>query len=316
MEKRESEELEADTATERTGSNNIVEVMGFQFERVHSNVIAWLLRTDDGALAPPDRARVLASLLRKRELESVLCEATVSPSLELAIGRKRRIDLVLFVRWGENRHAIVIEAKTDSVVSIEQLVGTREDFELKHPGWSPVYYVMCLGAGQFTVQQHTARLRDLECQLIDTRTAIGLFAGCSPRLIPRLYDDWIQALSSEVVRSDEVEKTLSKVGAISDSSDRQETLRSLGYRTGFPLYYTYYNSLRRRLAQQGLGDWSIYSGGNNPVMNWNQGCAKNPRGPSGWRACSRWNAQLEGRRLTDDLMKLEEGTQRVKVPPS
>jgi hypothetical protein len=46
------------------------------------------------------------------------------------------------------------------------------------------------------------------------------------------------------------------------------------------------------------------------------GCAKNPRGPSGWRACSRWNAQLEGRRLTDDLMKLEEGTQRVKVPPS
>ncbi len=48
-------------------------------------------------------------------------------------------------------------------------------------------------------------------------------------------------------------------------------LLKAGYRTGFPIFYMFYDKLRAHLDKGRFHGWAIYNGGNNPVMNWRKG---------------------------------------------
>jgi hypothetical protein len=96
--------------------------------------------------------------------------------------------------------------------------------------------------------------------------ALNIFSRLSIAGKSKIYDDWIAALEAERARAAQIDRAL---GAVEDPWDAR--LLKAGYRTGFPLFYQFYHKLRLHLKKEPFTGWAIYSGSNNPVMNWQEG---------------------------------------------
>ncbi|MFB6305942.1 MAG: hypothetical protein ABEH43_02960, partial [Flavobacteriales bacterium] len=84
----------------------------------------------------------------------------------------------------------------------------------------------------------------------DLLSAFKPFKGKS-----QILRDWLSSLKAEEKRRENAEQEIG-------NDDLPQ-----GYRDHRVLYFYYYDKLRQEL-EGGEGEWRIYSGGNNPVMNW------------------------------------------------
>ena len=98
-------------------AENFIDIVGYQLEKIHTGVIAWLLDSERSPLPLLEQTAVIAKLapdtLQGVELTNV------KAIREYSFGRRRRIDLVLEMnRKDRTKTYLLIECKTDSDVSI------------------------------------------------------------------------------------------------------------------------------------------------------------------------------------------------------
>ncbi len=238
--------------------DNFVDVVGFQLEKVHTGVIAWLLDSHSSPLSRGQRALVLTKLIGEQVAEADAAEVT--ETREYSFGRRMRVDLVLDLG---GRRYVVVECKTDSDVREDQLRKTRDAFPKARPDAECSFLLVALGASQFTYRP--GHMEELGWRAIDVPGALRIFSGLSVKG-NRIYDDWIDALQREDLRCSNIDKALAGI-----ESPWDERLWRQGYRLGFPVFYAYYDKLRQHLDRGEFKAWSISSGANNPEMSWDAG---------------------------------------------
>lgn len=242
--------------------DNPIEIIGFQDEKVHTGLLAWLLTTD--RFRSPEVHAVLRELF---PANAPVEDLRVKEKREAGRGRSRRIDLVL---TGSNENYgewhSVIECKTDSDVRPKQLIGTRNDFQRwskDTDGSRSRFLVLAVGAGECTydrVRRARKQVHRAEAEhwtLLGCRDLRALLSPIEKKANDPLLTHWVNALDAEINRADRV------VEAFGDDAVKAE----LGYRRGYDLYYRYYDALRHALNPSDPGTWHIYSGANNPVLN-------------------------------------------------
>ncbi|MGP8284773.1 MAG: PD-(D/E)XK nuclease family protein [Desulfomonilaceae bacterium] len=246
--------------------DNFVDIVGYQLEKVHTGVIAWLLDDERSPLPLIERVQLVQKLAPSL-FQQKINVGQISAFQEFSFGRRLRIDLVLELHLeGDAKSYILIECKTDSEVRTEQLQQSEAAFKQRYPNVPYFIIVLAVGAGQFTVTGQLQEIQKLGYQSIDLTAAINLFTGLSIIGKNKIYDDWIAALSAERYRSSQVENVLGSAANCWDPN-----LSKSGYRYGFPLFYMFYDKIRIQLEMGPYKDWDIYSGSNNPVMNWKHG---------------------------------------------
>ena len=124
--------------------------------------------------------------------------------------------------------------------------------------------ILAVGAGQFTLTYKLQDILDRGFHAIDLAQTLGIFANLSIAGADHVYDDWIASLQAEQTRARRVDQELAMRDSLSDPS-----LHDVGYRLGFAIFYMFYDKLRTCLEVGEFKGWDIYSGSNNPVMNWN-----------------------------------------------
>ena len=188
---------------------------------------------------------------------------------EYSFGRSRRIDLVLeIVLKDQTKTYVLVECKTDSDVSVDQLKKSAQEFSEEKPNVPFSVIILAVGAGQFTLMHQLQAIQSLEFPpiAIDVRRALEVFSNLSIAGTTRAYDDWIASLRAEHNRSVQINETLR---GLDDPWDAH--LLKAGYRTGFPVFYMFYDKLRAFLNKGPFRGWAVYSGRNNPVLNWQEG---------------------------------------------
>ncbi len=186
---------------------------------------------------------------------------------EYSFGRRRRIDLVLKMEQIDGGEIyLVIECKTDSDVSIEQLKQSEREFSKQVKNAQVAVISLAVGAGQFTINHVAKELQECGFRAIDLDHALDVFSELSIAGDNCIYDEWITSMEAEQNR-------LSDVCTALQTQDHpwDDRLRKSGYRLGFPLFYMYYGKLREHLESCCHQNWAIYSGRNNPVLNWQNG---------------------------------------------
>ncbi len=246
-------------------AENFVDIVGFQLEKIHTGMIAWLLDSERSPLPVHEQA-VLVKKLAPDLLQGKEVTSTKSVR-EYSFGRSLRIDLVLeiFLK-DQTKSCILIECKTDSDVSVKQLEKTAEAFSAKNSSVPFSVIALAVGAGQFTLMHQLHDIQRLGFHAIDVRCALEIFSRLSIAGTTRTYDDWIASLQAELTRSARIDTALAGL-------DHPWNIRSVktGYRTGFATFYMFYARLRACLNKGPFQEWAIYSGRNNPVLNWQKG---------------------------------------------
>jgi len=252
--------------------DNFVDIVGFQLEKVHTGVISWLLDSRNPTVPESDRISLLSKLLSNGMQNDDI--ASITPIQEYSFGRRRKIDLVVKVmmKKGDTCY-LLIECKTDSDVDYEQLQQSRNAFLKEDPHATCSFYVLTLGASQFTYQHMAEKIKELGFNVLNVSGTRKKFSGLSLEGKNKIYDVWCNALKREEERCLNVDKILLKM-----ESPWDDRLRVRGYRLGFPLFYMYYAKLRENLDNSPFKNWAIYTGRNNPVMNWQDGWIKNGQG--------------------------------------
>jgi len=253
-------------------SENFVDIIGFQLEKVHTGVIGWLLDTENHSASMSDKIVILNKLLNSSLQDDDVSK--IKPTQEYSFGRSRRIDLVVEVtsKKDDTRY-LVIECKTDSEVDDTQLRQSKDAFLKKHPNSDCSSFVLTLGASQFTYQHLTDKIKTLGFTVLDVSKTRRLFSGLSIKDKSKIYyDDWCSALEREEIRSSTIDQVFSDIGNMKNLMNSEQKLKELGYRVGFPIFYTFYAKLREQLENGPYKNWAIFSGSNNPVMNWQDGC--------------------------------------------
>lgn len=244
--------------------NNFVNVVGYQFERVHTGVIKWILDSQNNSVTITEKYDVLKKLVsfcgktisfKSDEISSITCLP------EYSFGRKRKIDLVIKINLttGDSKY-IVIEMKVDSIPYNSQLDGSFVDFMSDVTNDIDTCFMLFL-FGTSQMCKATTSSCFTTCRLDDI---INIFSNL--QTVEKVYTDWIASLLEEKNRCENVMDLLDEVNSIDDS----DFWISKGYRVKFPLFYYLYHHLKST-ASNTLNEWEIYSGGNNPVMNWTPG---------------------------------------------
>ena len=246
-------------------AENFVDIVGYQLEKIHTGVIAWLLDSERSPLPTHEQA-VLVRKLAPDRLKGE--EVTSTKAIrEYSFGRSLRIDLVLeIVLKDQTKTCVLIECKTDSDVSVDQLEKTAEAFSANNPNVPFSVIVLAVGAGQFTLMHRLQDIQRLGFHTIDVPRALEMFSSLSIAKTTRAYDDWIASLQAEQTRSVRIDKALAGL-----DHPWNTRLVKTGYRTGFPVFYMFYDKLRAFLDKGPFQGWAIYSGRNNPVLNWQEG---------------------------------------------
>lgn len=246
-------------------AENFIDIVGYQLEKIHTGVIAWLIDSERSPLPVHERSVLLAKLaphlVKGEELRSMKAKR------EYSFGRSRRIDLVLeIVLKDQTKTCVLIECKTDSDVSVDQLEKSAKAFVEKNPRVRFSVIVLAVGAGQFTLMHQLQDVQQHGFHVIDVPRALKIFSRLSIAGTTRIYDDWIASLQAEHTRSAEIDKALVGLDDLKDTR-----LLKFGYRTGFPICYMFYDKLREFLNKGLFQGWGIWSGRNNPVLNWQEG---------------------------------------------
>ena len=246
-------------------AENFVDIVGYQLEKIHTGVIAWLLDSERSPLPLLEQTAVIAKLTP--DILQGVEFTKVTAIREYSFGRRRRIDLVLEMnRKDRTKTYLLIECKTDSDVSVDQLKKSAEAFSANNPNVPFSVIVLAVGAGQFTL---THQLRDIQCRgfhTVDLLRTLEIFSKLSIAGTTSTYDDWVASLQAEHTRTIQIDKALAGLDNPWDAR-----LLKTGYRTGFSVFYMLYNKLRAHLDKGFFQEWAIYSGSNNPVMNWQKG---------------------------------------------
>ena len=246
-------------------AENFVDIVGYQLEKIHTGVIAWLLDSERSPL-PIDEQAVLVGKLAPNLLKGKEFTSTKAVR-EYSFVRRRRIDLVLeIVVKDQTKTCVLIECKTDSDVSIDQLKKSAQAFSANNPNDCISVIVLAIGAGQFTLMHKLQDIQRLEFHAIDVPRALEIFSNLSIAGTTRIYDDWVGSLKAEHNRTVQIDKALAGV-----DHPRDAHLLKTGYRTGFSVFYMFYGKLRAFLDKGPFKGWAIYSGRNNPVLNWQEG---------------------------------------------
>ncbi len=264
-------------------ADNFVEIVGYQLEKIHTGVIAWLLDSDRSPLPLSEQSAIIDKLD-----PGILPNGRMAGAKairEYSFGRRRRIDLVLEIRLEDGQEAyLLIECKTDSDVSVDQLKESVAAFSETKPGASVSAMVLAIGAGRFTLAH---QMHELECnnfQSTDLSRTLEIFSGLSISGTTHTYDCWIASMESEQMRSSQIERALACREHPWDPS-----LFEAGYRSAFPVFYMFYGKLREHLEKGPYKGWGIYSGRNNPVLNWQEGWIPVARGTNEIELCWEFN---------------------------
>jgi hypothetical protein len=246
-------------------SDNFVDIIGFQLEKVHTAVISWLLDSRNLTVPESDRILLLSKLLPNVMQNDDI--ASITPIQEYSFGRRRRIDLVakVITKKGDSCY-LLIECKTDSDVDYEQLQQSRDAFLKENPSAACSFYALTLGASQFTYQHMAEKIKGLGFDVLNVSETWQKFSALSLKGKNKIYDDWCDALKREEGRCLNVDKILLEM-----ENPWDDRLKIHGYRIGFPIFYMFYAKLREQLDNSSFKNWAIYSGHNNPVMNWQDG---------------------------------------------
>lgn len=248
---------------------SFVDIIGFQFERVHVGMIAWLLDDRGSPLSLSERAKIVS-----RFVPGYICSSEVRrvrAKLEYSFGRTKHIDLVIEIeKHDRGMAALVIECKTDSDINVDQLMQSmnlyRDKFDRENARVRPAAVALAIGASQFTIAHNQAKLNEYGFHTIDLNRALELFSNLSISGKNNAYDEWVNSLKAEQLRVDQVDRVFQ---TIEDPWDPK--LLDKGYRLRFPVFYMLYGKLRELLEESEFKNWGIYSGGNNPVLNWQNG---------------------------------------------
>jgi len=246
-------------------SENFVDVVGYQLEKIHTGVIAWLLDSGRSPLPIRDQAQIA------RELGAVFPEGaeleTITATREYSFGRRLLIDLVLELKFKDDRKTyVLIEYKTDSDVRVDQLNKSEEAFSSKNPGIPYSVTVLALGAGQFTLKHQLPEILKSGYHALDLIKVLEIFSNLPIAPACNIYHDWVTSLQAEHARTENIIDILSNV-----DNPWHVSLMDAGYRRGFPIFYLIYDKLRDYLEKGPFQKWAIYSGSHNPVMNWQDG---------------------------------------------
>lgn len=178
-------------------AETFVDIVGYQLEKIHTGMIAWLLDSERSPLPLVEQTEVIAELAP--DFLPGMNVTEVKSTREYSFGRRLRIDLVLELSLeDQTRTYLLIECKTDSDVSVDQLTRSAEAFSEQNPDVPFSVIVLAVGAGQFTL---THQLQDIQQQefhaiAIDLPRALEIFSGLSIAGTSRTYDDWIASLQS------------------------------------------------------------------------------------------------------------------------
>lgn len=243
-------------------TNNFVDIVGFQLEKVHTGVIGWLLDSETPSTYEEDRILILNRFLSTdfRKDNGI----KITPIPEYSFGRKRRIDLVVEINKSGETNYLIIEVKTDSDVDIKQLQQSHETFMKDKPKANFSCFIITLGASQFTYQHE--KIEDKEFTVLNLSQIRRIFSDLSIKGKSKIYDDWCDALKKEEEKCFAIDRNLYDM-----DSPWDYRLKKKGYRLGFSIFYMFYAKLREHMADSQFKNWAIYSGNNNSVMNWQDG---------------------------------------------
>lgn len=245
-------------------SGNFVNIVGYQFERVHTGVISWILNSNNSIVSINQKYEALRKLYRmcKQPIPfKKLDISTISCLPEFSFGRKRKIDLVVKIDL-VNQHSkyLVIEMKVDSIPYSEQLVGSIDDF-IRVNNCEPedvLFLLFMFGSAQVCIQPNLHSFIAFRVPEI-----LEVFFGL--HIDHHIYKDWIESLKQEDVRGACINSDLIDAPGIWT----EEYWKDKGHRLWFPLFYYIYHELKQ--YSKYCDSWNIYSGSNNPIMNWRNG---------------------------------------------
>ncbi len=145
--------------------------------------------------------------------------------------------------------------KVDTIAKKDQLLATYNGFSEKE---NTIYLLFLFGSSQICQIPkyepfNTFRLNEI------------LLAFNNIDCNHYIYTDWLQSLQAELKRSQTIKDELANLTYITD----KDYWRDKGYRTHFTAFYYLYNQLKSNSKKE--VDWNIYSGNNNPIMNWEPG---------------------------------------------
>ncbi|NGQ93615.1 hypothetical protein G3578_00285 [Brevibacillus sp. SYP-B805] len=244
--------------------SNFVNIVGYQFERVHTGVISWLLDTQNSIVPMDAKYEILRRIhnICKKQIDFQIHEIEAITCIpEYAFGRRRKIDIVVKIDLtNRNTKFLVIEMKVDAIPTSEQLHGTQADFmQSNNAAPNDVLFLLFLfGSAHVCVQpalQHFTLFRLPEI--------LEVFAGL--HLDEHIYEEWIESMKEEDLRRACIQSHLKDAPHLWDEGYWKDK----GYRTWLPLFYYIYHDLKRHSKR--YAEWDIYSGQNNPVMNWRNG---------------------------------------------
>lgn len=245
-------------------SSNFVDIVGYQLEKVHTGMIKWLLEEKSNSDPMNDKRfgiiKRIYTIAGKNPdfFAQNICQIKCIP--EFSFGRKRKVDLVVEIHLNDGTYRyLVMEMKVDSIPEENQLVGTCNDFIDKdvHTYSNTIFLLLLFGTAQ-VCQQPSGNNHKFYTLILDD--IINVFDKLY--INDANYTDWISSLKMENKRK---EKVLDYVEQSNNLWD-EEYWKNKGYRIWFPLFYYIYNGIREKSKRK--GEWEIYSGSNNPVMNW------------------------------------------------
>ncbi|MCL1695809.1 MULTISPECIES: PD-(D/E)XK nuclease family protein [unclassified Lysinibacillus] len=246
-------------------SNNFVNIVGYQLEKVHTGVISWILDTENKTVSLQIKFEIIRRIYKmcNKAIDFQLNEIkNINCFPEYSFGRKRKIDLVIKIDlFNSTPRYLVIEMKVDSIPTSDQLQGTQFDFNQKNVSDqnNVLFLLFLFGSAQVCEQPELYNFNLFRLPWI-----LEVFAGFP--IEEYIYKDWIASLENENLRKIHIKSELENAPEIWDDS----YWKKKRYRTWFPLFYYIYHELKCHSKR--FEEWDIYSGQNNPVMNWRNGC--------------------------------------------
>jgi hypothetical protein len=244
--------------------NNFVNVIGYQFERVHTGVIKWILDTKIQSVPLIEKYKVIKKLFDYCQKPinfhwNQISDINCTP--EYSFGRSRKIDLVIEITLtsGATKY-IVIEMKVDSIPYVEQLNGTYSDFiETIGTNEENICFMLFLFGSSQVCEIPTNHVFSV-CKVNNIH---HFFENLN--ITDKIYIDWFESLNEEQYRLNNIVSVLSGTDYIWNG----QYWKGKGYRPWYSLFYYIYNYLKAK--SKNPFEWNIYSGSNNPVMNWSPG---------------------------------------------
>lgn len=245
--------------------SSFIDIVGYQLEKIHTGVIAWLLESDTSPLSIVEILIVIEKLFCiEIKKENVISSKTTR---EYSFGRSLRIDLVIEIEYtNSDKIYFLVECKTDSDCKIEQLEKSIVKFSNKFPDNSANIGLLVLGASQATLDHIKDDLIMKGVAIIDLIEAKNIFFNFITKDKSHVLNTWIESLTNELERMKNIDQFILK---LDDPRDKY-LIEKRGYRSGFPFFYYYYYRLKHELSTN-KKEWAIHSGGNNPVLNWRNG---------------------------------------------